>query len=347
MTERSRNITVGITALIGLIGLAGLLMLFGYVPAFAQNGYLIHAEFPHAGGLNVNSRVRLTGVDVGQVTQIQLQPAPNYGVRVTARINENIDLPLGTEATIDGPFIGGSAFLALQTPQVPEGKTLAFLPRDGSAVIEGSATDLAGQFVGELNKLLDEPVDQLRLARENFQRLSEEWVKVGENVNLLLTPRSPAEADATDAVGNITTLVARADQRLRDLEEVLDGINAWTHDPELISNVKRTAANAADLSEKLVAGTDKLTNLADSARGNLDALTKRYVAVADDLSKTVNEMRETIEQARTGEGTFGRFLNDPALYNNLNDAATRLGTTLDEAKLLIEKWRSEGLPVQF
>jgi hypothetical protein len=31
----------------------------------------------------------------------------------------------------------------------------------------------------------------------------------------------------------------------------------------------------------------------------------------------------------------------------MNDAAERLGKTLDEIRMLVEKWQTEGLPVKF
>jgi hypothetical protein len=43
----------------------------------------------------------------------------------------------------------------------------------------------------------------------------------------------------------------------------------------------------------------------------------------------------------------GKLLQDPKLYNNLNDAAVRLGQAIDEVKNLLEKVRKEGLPLKY
>ena len=58
-------------------------------------------------------------------------------------------------------------------------------------------------------------------------------------------------------------------------------------------------------------------------------------------------MQKLAAKASDGKGAMGKLLNDPALYDNLNDTAERIGQTADELKLLIEKWKAEGLPVQF
>jgi hypothetical protein len=44
---------------------------------------------------------------------------------------------------------------------------------------------------------------------------------------------------------------------------------------------------------------------------------------------------------------MAQLLNNPDLYNSMNDAAVRLERALTEAQLLIEKFKAEGVPVRF
>jgi phospholipid/cholesterol/gamma-HCH transport system substrate-binding protein len=134
---------------------------------------------------------------------------------------------------------------------------------------------------------------------------------------------------------------------MRELKITMANINKWTGDEQLLADFKATATNAKEASGKLNAGVDKITGLADSSRENVDKLTKRLMGVADDLSKAVGSMQQTLDQAREGEGTVGKLINDPALYDNLNDTAQRLGSAATELQLLIQKWKAEGLPVKF
>jgi phospholipid/cholesterol/gamma-HCH transport system substrate-binding protein len=139
--------------------------------------------------------------------------------------------------------------------------------------------------------------------------------------------------DAGQAVGNLSSLVARADTRLRELHTVLDGLNQWVNDPELRGNANKTAANAAGLTQQ--------------ASTQLAALTAKYLAVADDLSAAVVPLRQALDQVNRGQGTMGKLFKDPSLYDNLNDAAVRLGRSIDELKTLLEKVRTEGLPLKY
>jgi len=58
-------------------------------------------------------------------------------------------------------------------------------------------------------------------------------------------------------------------------------------------------------------------------------------------------MNTLLVDAREGKGTVGRLMQDPQMYNSLTDAANRLAAALKEAKLLLEKWKNEGLDVKF
>ena len=49
---------------------------------------------------------------------------------------------------------------------------------------------------------------------------------------------------------------------------------------------------------------------------------------ADQLSKTLAEVRETLRAVNRADGTLQKVLTDPALYNSLNDSAASLTRTL-------------------
>ena len=76
-------------------------------------------------------------------------------------------------------------------------------------------------------------------------------------------------------------------------------------------------------------------------------LAQRYAGVADDLVGVIGSARAVIDKARTGSGTIGKLFHDPSLYENLNDTVDRVQQSLDEFRLLVQKWKAEGMPVQF
>jgi hypothetical protein len=69
--------------------------------------------------------------------------------------------------------------------------------------------------------------------------------------------------------------------------------------------------------------------------------------VADELAVIFEQIRQITTAASTGDGSVAQFLNNPDLYNNLNDAAIRLERALREVQLFIQKVTAEGLPVRW
>jgi ABC-type transporter Mla subunit MlaD len=325
MDERQRNVAVGLTAAVGLGGLILLLMLFGWVPGWLEGGYVVTVEMRHAGGIHEGSRVQLNGIDVGEVKSVELVQPTNHGVKAVVQIADELRLPQNVKVEISGPLFGGGSTMHFVT-QDGHGEPMEFLPMDGSAVVQG-------EISSPLGSALAGPMSQINRLADSFETLSSEWTAVGKNLNELVQPRGPEAVDAGEAAGNLSSVIARVDTRLAELKEVLEGIDRYVNDEKLHEDVTVTAAKVRQLSE--------------TVGGSVEAVRDRYVAVADDIAGAVASMRKLVDQTRQGEGTVGKFMTDPALYNNLNDAAQRLQVALDEMRLLVAKWKAEGLPVQF
>jgi phospholipid/cholesterol/gamma-HCH transport system substrate-binding protein len=83
-------------------------------------GYPLQAQFRQADGLAVGGDVRLSGIKIGSITSLALNP-DNYFAQVTMAIDEGIRLPedsiakIASEGLLGGNFIavdpGGSDFM--------------------------------------------------------------------------------------------------------------------------------------------------------------------------------------------------------------------------------------------
>lgn len=353
MSERTRNIIVGITSLGGLAGLIFLLMIFGYLPSWMEDGYIVHVQLKSASGLSPGSRVLMNGIDIGRVVEVGLENTPT-GPKVSAavRIRPEVRVPAGVKVRAEAPFIGGSPTLAFDAshldPRQPGySELIASLPLDGRAIIVGEIFNPLGELAEQFRTALAEPSRSFERVADHFEKLSQEWVLVARNLNTVLELRMISDVDKGDKVGNLATVLARTDMRLKELEVTIAAVNTWLADEQLREDIRQTAANAKELTAKLGMMADKAQGLLDDAKGDVHRLVNRYMAAADDLSGAILAMKEALDQAGQGHGSVGKLLNDPALYNNMTDAAIRLGAALTEIRLLVEKWKKEGLPIQF
>ena len=356
MSERLRNTIVGITAVLGLAGIALMMTLFGFVPGWLEDRYAVTFDMNNAGGLTGGSSVRLNGKPVGRIDSVRLGESPRWSVTLIAMIDADVRLPAGVKVSVESSILGGTPVLGLRPP-VPEAEgPMELVPDDGSGLIKvpHDVPTLVSQFAGELRSALKASIGDLKAeldrAQGNLDALCSNWVEVGDNLNLLLRPLAPGVVDGDESgrtLGNISTVVARADKRLRQFEQVLGGMRKWVADEQLKTRIHGFVQRATALAGKMDGGVDEIVRAAREAGQSFDRLSGRFVDVADELGAAVKSLRGVIDKAARGEGSVGKAMTDPALFNNMNDAVQRLGPVLDEFRMFLEKWQTEGLPLNF
>lgn len=56
----------------------------------------------------------------------------------------------------------------------------------------------------------------------------------------------------------------------------------------------------------------------------INAMVQRGTVLMENLTELSNDLRTTVNKIQNGNGTLGRLVNDPSLYNHLNDTVTKL-----------------------
>lgn len=107
-----REIGVGAVAMAVLMGLLALLYGGGDVRAGSGiSGYRIAADFNRIDGLETGAAVQLSGVPIGRVETVSL--SPSFRVRTVLRIDDGVDLPADTAASIQTDGLFGAKFMVL------------------------------------------------------------------------------------------------------------------------------------------------------------------------------------------------------------------------------------------
>lgn len=335
MSERNRNVIVGLTGILGLVGLGYLIIIFGEVPAWVADTYPLQIHLNDASGIASGTRVRLNGIDVGFVDGVEMKTPSYEGVVIHCRIEADRRIPVTSSPLAVAGLLGGAAQLNIKSRPPTDGSTAeVFLPTDGTATLIGTAssiTDTFGEIAGRLEGDLRKQLESFGTVSEKIVQLADQYIILGDQLSGLMEEQDLAAVDAGTAQANIRTVIARADEDLRELKTTLKHLNSFV-DEEMRAEVKGAIS--------------EVRGLTGDAREKLAILTDRFVSVTDELNKSLQNTNALLEQGRTGEGTVGKLLSDPELYNALVDSAQRLTDTLNELKLLIQKWKAEGLPVK-
>ncbi|MFC4892438.1 outer membrane lipid asymmetry maintenance protein MlaD [Pseudofrancisella aestuarii] len=120
MRNKYFEISVGLFIIIGVICLLFLTFKVSgtKVSSFNNNSYSITAEFKNVGSLRTNAAVKISGVEVGKVTNISLAKSYNgFIADVTISINNKEKIPANYSASIAMSGILGDNYIALSPPK--------------------------------------------------------------------------------------------------------------------------------------------------------------------------------------------------------------------------------------
>ena len=115
MQSKSKEFLVGVFVLIGLIAVAALSLRVGNLGANdGGEGYQVIAKFENIGGLTSKAPVRMSGVTIGRVVSINIDPT-DYTARVLMKLSaQHSNLPLDTSASILTAGLLGSQYVGLE-----------------------------------------------------------------------------------------------------------------------------------------------------------------------------------------------------------------------------------------
>ncbi len=162
-------------------------------------------------------------------------------------------------------------------------------------------------------------------------------------VNLLLAnnPRERVEAGGiipgninSGAMGEMKSLIPTVQQILPKLDSIMTSLNALLADPALANSLHNVETITGDLTvstkelNTLMAQLNKnvpgMMDKANSVLNNADKLTGNLANI--DIESTMRQVNNTLANVEAvtaslnnKQGTLGLLMNDPALYNNLNN----------------------------
>jgi phospholipid/cholesterol/gamma-HCH transport system substrate-binding protein len=136
-----------IGALVVAVALAFLALAYLRTGSGSLSGYEVNAHLAKVDGLGVGTDVRISGIKVGSVSGMDLDPK-NYLVTVHMSIRDDIKLPTDSSMIINSAGILGSSYLSI----TPGGDDHDIAPggfiQNTQAANASDLMGLAGRFIG-------------------------------------------------------------------------------------------------------------------------------------------------------------------------------------------------------
>ena len=343
--ETKRDLRVGALALAALTLLAVAILTIGQRQQVFVRHTRYQTSFANVTGLQAGAAVRLSGVDVGFVEAIELSTDPDQ-TRITVRFSVDADyterIREDSEVSIKTIGLLGDKYLEVRagspaSPRVLEGGRVR--GRDPAEVEEfvASGEDLienlisisaslkvvlhrieAGEgLLGELTRTPEKGEPFSVVAQSTVLELRTILQKINAGEGLLGRMISdPAMADQFAATAH--SLQVTGATIASDLERTDSTYAVLFRDPDTALRLREAIAAIRDASEAMAAAFEEMS----TGQGTLPRLMqdREFADVfLDDLQALTHHLRSVMEKIDQGEGAAGAFINDPQLYQDLEN----------------------------
>lgn len=322
------ELKIGIMAVVALFIAAALILALGGEGGFFWQRYNLKVKFSNAGGVQRGSPVRVAGVTVGAVTDMQFSGSD---VEMTLELHEDMQERVRTtsRATIGSVSLLGEGAVditASTTGQpIPE---WGYVPSDAPPAQLADVTASANKGITELTALITD----LRAGKGTVGKLMTDEQLYAELQQFTSAAREVTEglSRGKGTLGQLLNNPESARQleaSLKNLTAITNTINAGQgsigqlmNDPALAKNLTAVTANFESLSASLNKGEGTMGQLMKN-----DALYKRLDAVTGNLEKLTASLNE-------GQGTMGQLMKDKQLYDNMNKTMTEMQQLLADIR---------------
>jgi phospholipid/cholesterol/gamma-HCH transport system substrate-binding protein len=322
------QLKIGILTVVAIALAVFLIFLVGGQAGFPWQRYHLKARFADVQGLKSGAVIRLAGVEVGRVTNVEFAGTQ---VEVTFELTEDVRDKITSNSRA---MLGSLSLLGEAVVDLTVGAGGQPLPDWGYVRAQrtpGQIADVAAQAttsIEEATALLRDirsgrgTVGRLFTDESIYKEFSAFLVsaeRVVDSVNrgrgtLGQLVRDPAAYKALRAsLDNLEVITTRVQKGEGSLGRLI-------RDEQLARSLSTTSDNLAGLTDRLNRGEGTAGKLLNDA-----ALYNRLNTISERLDGIVLRLNE-------GEGTAGRLLHDKQLYENMNGAVTELRTLIADVR---------------
>ncbi len=360
----SPSVKVGLMVIVAFILLAILLMNSGNLP-WGTPGDEIIFQFRAVNGLYVGSGVLLSGVSIGKVTHIILQPEKNT-VEIRARVKNAFQwLRQGCEAHISMSGFVGEIFIALKNGEVgneplqPSDLPIVGIdPVNPLELLEQTSSGLsqAIELTSAANELLQANQEEIQqgiketrgLVAQTGETLKNFNENMDETVRILLDLASKNDKRVEDTLNNMNQLLTQlgndslilssqisdisrslltlVDQNFPRVNRILSDLQQGTNDfRRLATQSKQDLSSITNDISNLVA---QGSTVIEEGSTELKPIFKNLQSATASLSTLNTNVNEILGTIKDGEGTVSQLLNNPEPLADAKETLNNLNELL-------------------
>lgn len=344
-TNKTLMLRVGIFVTLGMILLVWL-SLKSESSTRVKNGYLLFTVFEQVRGIEKGSNVTMSGVEVGKVENILFENETGK-VRVDLMVNNNVKI---RKDSLAGIYM--KSLLGQNVINIIPGKERNYMK---------AGDEMKTKDTVDLDEIIQTVSDIGNNAKEFLNNLNENQRGLIDKISSVIDENRDNLKQTTDAFAKaapkIENVVSNLDKIVGNVKKGEGTLGKLINDDSVYMNFQQIGNDLADVSKKINSGEGTLGKLiADDSlhttamdsfkiikeaaqelnqfltqnQGKLNDVVDSLKETIPNFQKTAENLREVSEKINKGEGTLGKLINDPALYNDAKDALNQVKQTFQE-----------------
>ncbi len=285
--EQAIALRAGLFVIIMLVATAITIFVLGTERGYFKKVFTVYTSFTNVLGLQPGAPVRLSGVTVGKVDSVNVpQDMAKTKLEVVIQIERKFQsrVRVNSIASIRSlSYVTGDYYV-----EISMGNSNSAMLKEGDFIQSTDPADFSRAFENGIN-VVDSIYKNLKKIEETrlFEKLSNSAKSLNDVIEEIKTGKG-----------------------------MLHGLIYEPEGKNLIDNISKTSEHL----RKVTRDVDRITNQIKSGNGLLHAILydEEKGKILDNLAEATDDLKNVTEKIAEGEGSLGAIINDPDLYDNLN-----------------------------
>ncbi|PZF73298.1 MlaD family protein [Taibaiella soli] len=292
----AKEVRIGLVVAIAiLVFFTGFYFLKGSNLFSGENNF--YADYDNVQGLTPSAVVQIKGVNVGKVTDINLDSK----VRVTLAIDKKVHIPVGTKAELISLDLLGTKAIRLDLTNSSE------YAKNGDVLPAAVESGIIDNISSEISPLVTD-------VRATVAMLDSVLTGINGIVNKQTQENIAGSiASLNETMHHFSSLSNRLDKESEQIAGIVDNANSIT------TNLKDN--------------NEHISNILKNAEATTDQLSKAPIEqTVKNLQSTSDQLNTLMAKINNGEGSAGMLVNDKQLYNELTQALAKMKELMADLK---------------
>lgn len=277
-----------------------------------KNETKIYAVFKYNDGLLEASPLLLNGFKIGQINKLQLiRRDTSYEILATFILTEKISIPKNSIARLISQDLLGTKAVSIEI-----GNSSTPI-NNGDTLTTAYQENLTNAVRAELQPL-KEKISGLVGSMDSVVQIVNEIMNRDVRKNLI---------ESFSSIKNAVIALEQSTGKINTLMDEQQGAIA-----SIIMRINSITKNISDNNDKISGIIENFEAITDSvARSNI----KQTI---ESTNRALSQANVLLDEITKGQGTAGKLIKDPSLYNNLNQSAKDLDMLLKDLRYNPERY---------